>query len=81
MKVEVSIRQRRFVGLIGHPHVFVPIMVVRAEEPAGRRAAFPGGRLSHSLLHPALPAALVSSSDVPHSIALLAVQVWALHAA
>ena len=38
VKVEVSIRQRRFVGLIGHPHVFVPIMGLRAEGPAGLRA-------------------------------------------
>ena len=35
VKVEVSIRQGRFVGLIGHPHVFLPIMGLRAEEPAG----------------------------------------------
>ena len=35
VKVAVSIRQRRFVGLIGHPHVFLPIMGLRAEEPAG----------------------------------------------
>ena len=43
VKVEVSIRQRRFVGLIGHPHVFVPIMGLRAEGPAGLRAGKPGG--------------------------------------
>ena len=35
VKVAVSIRQRGFVGLIGHPHVFLPIMGLRAEEPAG----------------------------------------------
>ena len=48
VKVEVSIRQGRFVGLIGHPHVFLPIMGPRAEEPAGLGSGKPGGRLSFS---------------------------------
>ena len=58
VKVEVSIRQGRFVGLIGHPHVFVPIMGLRAEGPAGRGAGQPGGpavTLMRSVLNSAAP--------------------------
>ena len=58
VKVAVSIRQRGFVGLIGHPHVFVPIMGLRAEGPAGRGAGQPGGpavTLMRSVLNSAAP--------------------------
>ena len=58
VKVAVSIRQRGFVGLIGHPHVFLPIMGLRAEGPAGRGAGQPGGpavTLMRSVLNSAAP--------------------------
>ena len=60
VKVEVSIRQRRFVGLIGHPHVFVPIMGLRAEGPAGLGVGKPGG-----------PTVTELCSTLPHQIRVL----------